>query len=385
MSTLVSAGSLGAELLALLEDETPLEILCAVPGDLASDYAGRAEARQKPLAALSRSVVGAYRAALLGELASSLDRLPQTQRWERLLHHWMSRLEDRSATIGLGERETAFTRLISRQDKTLLRAGPLEFELDEPRFELTGEAHETARAWCRGRLDRSVDLTPDVLQVLQRSWAGELVSPEDLYLKVLHEYFSSTLGGLDRETEHNPMLEWLTDFQEEAYSRAKTILQRYGGVFLADVVGLGKTFIAMALLRHLKDRYGHHAVVVAPPAVLPAWEDLAREHRVELGLVSIGRLSDLDRYSDREVLVIDESHNFRNVGTARYDLIQRWLRPLGRPPRSKSSCCRRPPRTTTPRTCSISSSFSPTITVACPLKERRSRSGSTPRRGAQRS
>jgi len=176
-----------------------------------------------------------------------------------------------------------------------------------------------------------MDLTDDVLQVLQNSWAGNLVSPETLYLKVLYEYFSSTLGALDRETDDNPMLEWLTEFQVEAYHFAKGILRRYGGVFLADVVGLGKTFIAMALLRHLGDRYGHHAVVVAPPAVLPAWEEIAREHRVEVALVSVGKLSDLSRHDDREVLVIDESHNFRNVRTSRYEAIQSWLRPNGSP------------------------------------------------------
>lgn len=329
MSTLVSTGELGAEVLALLKDEGPAEILCAAPGYLSTTYTGRTEALRNPGGKLSRSVVGAYRAALLTELAGSLDRLPQTIEWERLLHVWMKRLETRNATVALAGRETAFTRMISRPGKTLLRAGPLGFELDEPRFELTGQAHENARAWVRGRLDRSVDLTPDVLQVLQECWAGELVDPEALYLKVLYEYFSSTLGGLDRETDDNPMLEWLTDFQVEAYHFAKGILRRYGGVFLADVVGLGKTFIAMALLRHLGDRYGHHAVVVAPPAVLPAWEDLAREHRVELVPVSVGKLDDLSRYSGREVLVIDESHNFRNLGTARYEAIESWLRPRG--------------------------------------------------------
>ncbi len=331
MSTLVSAGELRAELLELLEREDTVEILCAPPGHLGAAFSGRAELLRASGGRVATSVVGAYARAMLGEFAASLDRLPQTPEWERRLQLWAQRLTSGTAQVRLSNRQTAFTRMVSRPDRTLLRAGPLGSELDEPRFELTGQAHADARSWCRQRLNRSLDLTGDVLQTLQESWAGDFVSPEELYLKVLYEYFSATLGGLDREIDENPMLEWLTDFQVEAYHYAKGILRRYGGVFLADVVGLGKTFIAMALLRHLVDHYGQHAVVVAPPAILPAWEELAQEHRVEVALVSIGKLSDLSLHEDRAVLVIDESHNFRNVRTGRYDAIQEWLRPNGAP------------------------------------------------------
>jgi hypothetical protein len=80
------------------------------------------------------------------------------------------------------------------------------------------------------------------------------------------------------------------------------------------------------LVKHLQIRYGQHAVVVGPPAVCAAWRDLASHHRIELPTVSHGKLVDLTRYADREVLVIDESHNFRNGDTARYQAIQDWLR-----------------------------------------------------------
>ncbi len=41
-------------------------------------------------------------------------------------------------------------------------------------------------------------------------------------------------------------------------------------------------------------------------------------------MVSHGKLEDLDRYIDREVLAVDESHTFRNINTRRYEMLNRW-------------------------------------------------------------
>ena len=201
----------------------------------------------------------------------------------------------------------------------------------ELNVELTGQEHDKARFWFEQYALQSDDISMQISDILTESWAGELTSPSDLYHKILTSYFWSTIEGLDLKADDNPLIDQLTEFQLEAYQYAKGILRRYGGVFLADVVGLGKTFIALAILRHLQDRYGEHAVVIAPPNVLHAWRALAAEFRVELQTVSLGKLDDLHLYSNREVLVIDESHNFRNKGTQRYEKIQEWLRPSGLP------------------------------------------------------
>ncbi|MBN2798636.1 MAG: hypothetical protein JXX28_05755 [Deltaproteobacteria bacterium] len=331
MKTLVSAGELRVELLDLLDAVSPLEVLVSPPGVLPGRYEGQSELASAPGRLLSASQQQAWRDRLLGAFAEQLDRLPQSVENEALLHRWLGRLRDGDAQVRGALRQPGFTRAISRPDATLLTAGPIGLTLDEPQFALTGAAHQQVRQWCEARLADATDLSPEVLGVIRDSWAGDAISPEDLYYKVLYEYFAATLHALDRETDPNPMLEWLTEFQKEAYHFAKGILRRFGGVFLADVVGLGKTWIAMALLRHLAERYDRHAVVIAPPSVLPAWEDLAREHRVSLAMVSLGKLSDLDRHRDREVLVVDESHNFRNLKTSRHQTIQRWLRPDGQP------------------------------------------------------
>ncbi len=197
---------------------------------------------------------------------------------------------------------------------------------------LAGGMHAQARAWFQQRLTDAEDISQEIQTLLEESWAGPLIAAKELYYKVLSEFFLEMLQGSDL-TDNNPLLERMTAFQQAAYQQAKGILRRFGGVFLADVVGLGKTYIAMALLRYLQDVLDRHAVVVAPPAVCPVWEALGEESGVHLRTLSHGSLGELPRFNARQVLVIDESHNFRNPTTRRYERLWEWLHPGGIPSR----------------------------------------------------
>lgn len=333
--TLVAAGELRPDLFALLAEALPADVLCAAPGLLTKPFAGHRAVALAPGGPLTAERARAFRSAMLETLAELLDRLPYEPGWARRIAATISALDAGQLTVGLNASRPDFARVICRPESSLLVPGPWSLDrADNPHplaMELHAETHDRTRRWLADQLDVASDISGDVREVLAASWAAAPVTVRDLYHKVLYEYFSLTLHALDREADPNPMLAYLTDFQRDAYQQAKAMLRLYGGVFLADVVGLGKTWIAMALLRHLQERYDHHAVVVAPPAVLPAWEALSAQHRVELRLVSMGKLDDLWRYEDREVLVVDESHNFRNRGTLRYDTVEQWLRPHGEP------------------------------------------------------
>lgn len=331
--TFVLPGELRAELLELFERvEGPIDVLLAAPGHVRGGFLGFDAIAEHPGKLIPLETAFAYSDAVLQALSKQLDALPQTVDWERTIKHWIERLESSASRFHHLQRQALFTRLVSRPDSTVVHQAPItggmtsELELN---LVLHGSAHVDARRWFSSHLDNAENISGKVQEVLQASWAGSNADPLDVYHKVLMEYFWPTIEGMDLEADDNPLLNHLTEFQVEAYQYAKGILRRFGGVFLADVVGLGKTFTALALLRWLQDRQGHHAVVVAPPALLATWEELAAEFRVEIRTVSIGNLDELNRYSDREVLVIDESHNFRNQRTLRYEQLQRWLRPDG--------------------------------------------------------
>lgn len=333
--TLLVTGELRVAILELLASaDVNADVVLGAPG-LTDAFPGRTRIVTSPGHQLSIDLAAAYRSIVLRSFAGQVDALPQTRDNEDLIRLWMGMLETGDRRVLHFARRTLFSRLLSYPDRTLVSPAPIDSSTlqseHELSFELSGEAHEDARAWFERLAAASDDISDEVLELLKASWAGALVDPVDLYCKTLIDYFWTIIEGMDQEGDANPMLGYLTEFQVKAYEYAKGVLRRYGGVFLADVVGLGKTFIGMALLRHLQDRYDEHAVVIAPPSVCPAWDELAREHRVNLVTVSIGKLDDLSLYEDREVLLIDESHNFRNRGTQRHGRIQQWLRPDGAP------------------------------------------------------
>lgn len=337
---LVSSGDVRVELLRLLRDvESPTKLLMAAPGHLKRDFDGRAEIVGDTTRRISRRAAFNFRRACFEQFAAEIDALRQTAANEELLVDWLGRLSQGRAEVWHRPDVPVFTRAISHPTRTAVTSGPLNpvraAGNDDLEFELLGDAHRSARLWFQRHLESSDNVSADYARLIEESWAGPYVTPLDLYYKVLTEYFALTIEGMDAETDNNPMLDYLTEFQRDAYEYGKSILRRFGGVFLADVVGLGKTFIGLALLKHLQERYDEHPVVVAPPKVCHQWRELAEEFRVELVTVSHGNLGELDRHRSREVLLIDESHNFRNTGTLRYEQVTRWLRPDDSPSNTK--------------------------------------------------
>lgn len=335
--TLASTGELRPSSMSLL-DGSGLDLLLSAPG-LTKENRVASSIAQDPARGLAVRIAHEGWLGILNAFADDIARLPKATSWEVRIRQWVDALEKGTLRARFWNRAPLFSRVVSRTNESLVLSEPIHERLDdvahELRFIVRGAEHARVREWFRERFDEANDVSSDVIACLRASWAGSALTPQEAYLKVLVEYFAPIIEGLDAELDDNPMLSFLTQFQVEAYHYAKSIVSRYGGVFLADVVGLGKTYTAMALLCHFQRRYKEHAVVVAPPKILPAWEELAREFRVEIALVSSGRLSDLEKYADREVLVVDESHNFRNVDTGKYEQLSWWLRPAGAPSHRK--------------------------------------------------
>lgn len=328
--TLVAPGELRASLFDLFDEDRERSVfVSAAPGFLPSGFDGLGAMAQSPYSLLSAEHAAGHRDAIFRFLAVDVDRLPMTDVWGDRLRRWLDSLRAGTTEFRYLLRRPMHTRLVSRISETFVPGGPLSEGAIELDLRLTGAAHEQARSWLVRMIEESQDITVDVERILAQSWAGDFLTPRDLYFKILAEYFEPMLDEMDMGSEDNPLLAHLTEFQLSAYQAAKGILRRYGGVFIADVVGLGKTYIALAIISWLERTLGQNAVVVGPPAVLEQWELLRSEFRLAFETVSIGKLEDLHKHSGREVLVVDESHNFRNASTLRYETLQSWLRPEG--------------------------------------------------------
>jgi superfamily II DNA or RNA helicase len=174
-----------------------------------------------------------------------------------------------------------------------------------------------------------------------------LVSPASVYRSVLSAHFSDheARSGEDPRPEFAPIL---AAHQERAYERARDILDRYGGVIIADAVGLGKTFIGLRLLEHATQS-GGRVVVIVPAALRHQWErellyltsppvsnplpeskNIGQADTLDLWVRELGRVTllsmeslgrsgfDPSPYRGAGLVMVDEAHNFRNPSTQRY-------------------------------------------------------------------
>ena len=111
---------------------------------------------------------------------------------------------------------------------------------------------------------------------------------------------------------------------------ARKVLDEYGGAFLSDVVGLGKTYMSALLAQHLNEP----CLVIAPPHLLDehnpgSWPNVFREFGVRGYLCeSLGKLESLlDRDLQKFTTVfIDESHRFRTEDTQSYEMLAQICR-----------------------------------------------------------
>ena len=170
----------------------------------------------------------------------------------------------------------------------------------------------------------SVDVGEKYIQTIQeKTWLSQNITPYHLYLKFLYEYFKDELSQPDEVflTYLPPEFKKL-EYQEQAVLNAKKILMEYGGVFISDVVGLGKTYIAAMLAGQIEGR----TLVIAPPMLLEksnpgSWFNVFSDFRVPANFQSLGKLDELlkigtEKYSN---IIIDEAHRFRTETTKTYE------------------------------------------------------------------
>lgn len=162
------------------------------------------------------------------------------------------------------------------------------------------------------------DYKPYLLSLL--SGFTSQYKPYDIYIKILYSYFEGKLSESPTEEMPSPII--LADFQKDGYLSALQSLEKYGGVILADSVGLGKTYLALRILDDFAYRLRQKALIICPAQIKNIiWEPKLREFRIKADIVTQERVSrdfKIDEYKDYDLIIIDESHNFRNSSTKRW-------------------------------------------------------------------
>ena len=201
----------------------------------------------------------------------------------------------------------------------------------------------------------------------------EPFTPYELYIKLLQLQFGDVVDkNLGQQIEsYLPIDIHKLTYQIEAVKRCIGIMHEHGGFMLADVVGLGKTIVGTLIIKRflsvpIDDGRERKVLIITPPAIQSAWKktiaqfDKDSEEKISpfidfITTGSVGKLVDVDdeveedddgadtgefgedlQYKNYGLILIDESHKFRNSNTIMYqtldDLIQRIGSEMGEYP-----------------------------------------------------
>lgn len=167
--------------------------------------------------------------------------------------------------------------------------------------------------WARG-----TDIRDTYIEAVeQHTWMRDDITPYQLYLKTLYEFFKEEINA-DKENFETLLPEGYMrlQYQIDAVTQARQKLDAYNGVFISDVVGLGKTYIC-AMLANSFNR-NTYKLIVCPPVLVDYWRSVLQEFDVaRCDVESLGKLDKIiekgtDKYS---YVFVDEAHRFRNSGT----------------------------------------------------------------------
>ncbi|WP_283618693.1 helicase-related protein [Flavonifractor plautii] len=182
------------------------------------------------------------------------------------------------------------------------------------------------------------EVTDEVIENITTAYNEN--SPDFIYFVTLYNIFNEFLEDVSEDNlpneatgfKESKIWSMLYNFQKDAVLAIISKLEKYNGCILADSVGLGKTFTALAVIKYYENR-NKSVLVLCPKKLTNNWNtykdnyvnnpiaadrlrydvlyhtDLNRTHGKSNGL-------DLDRlnWSNYDLVVIDESHNFRNGG-----------------------------------------------------------------------
>ncbi len=237
------------------------------------------------------------------------------------------------------------------------------------------DAHENDKQkghieWFKEKWESSKDWTKEFLLALNNSPIGQVVqklpapktnnndfivlTPKEAYYKLLISQFNSYLeyDGKIKPEDYipaDPNFIQLS-YQLQAVNQAFGILEKHHGMILADVVGLGKTYTALMIVKRylIESGFSKSVLIITPPPIKKNWEDsiayfdkdakkiikdyivlttigtLDTDSEDEPGL-EINDFDDSFTPDDYGMVVVDESHHFRNSATIAYQKLENLL------------------------------------------------------------
>ena len=187
---------------------------------------------------------------------------------------------------------------------------------------------EFERLWGEGEV-----LSAEAMEAARRqTHLGQEVKPYEIFMRALIYVFGEQVE--DDFTLSLPKGYMDLRYQNDAVIQGHQLLLKYNGFFLADVVGLGKTVVAAMIAKRFIEANGRNTniIVVHPPAVGMSWKETFQAFGIgkRAQFVTSGSIEKVlngeGNYRAKEefdLVIVDESHNFRNASNNKFDSLQR--------------------------------------------------------------
>lgn len=221
-----------------------------------------------------------------------------------------------------------------------------------------------SKPWNKTFLEEVLEPSP-VGKKAKKTVEDTPLTPYELYIKLLNYKFGDIVD-LDQQQiieGYLPKQFKALEYQIQAVKQCFGIMQEHGGFMLADVVGLGKTIVGTLIIKHFlrmpeDDGRERSVLIITPPAIQSAWKDTITKfdrgdetHKIEpfvdyITTGSIGKLTEEDddaalddedtgefatelTYKNYGLILIDESHKFRNSSTSMYHALDELIAQIG--------------------------------------------------------
>ncbi len=199
---------------------------------------------------------------------------------------------------------------------------------------LESEARYVRTTWFEKFWDEALDFKTELIELLEASRFGiKEYSPYEVYIKSLYELQKDDIKSEDEakkeETRPSSKVD-LAEFQEDAVRRIFSRLKKYKACMVADAVGLGKTWIAKRVVEEFGFYRRKRFLIVCPAQLRKMWRDEVKDLILAESILSQEELASEDflgkakqavggALEEVSLIVVDESHNFRNPLSNRWE------------------------------------------------------------------
>jgi len=201
---------------------------------------------------------------------------------------------------------------------------------------------EDVKKWFDGIWDESEPFNDNLMDMVEQSWVQQQATPYEVYIKTLYNLIKERVQIKEHHISDNSAFNFsdLYSFQKDAVNMALNKLENentsQSGVFISDVVGLGKSYIALAIISWYWSQKRKSTLIVCPASLKQMWLDYKERYQLNFNILSSSELlfqdedrsynlNDEPKYDGYDVVIIDEAHHFRNPKTQKYQILAPYL------------------------------------------------------------